>query len=243
MSVYRHKGSPFYHYDFQFQGTRFCGSTGCTSRREAEAVERARREKARALLKRAPANAADLTISDAAFRYWNEVGQHHACAAETFANLERLEDYFGKGKRLSEIRDDDTTKIVAWRRGHRRWGRKKAALISPATVNRSTTEVLQKLFTRAKRKWGARFDHEPVWREHMLPEPIEHVRELRPEEADAITLATRADYEPFIAFARATGLRLRECILRWSEVDWHELQIVKKGKGRRTVRVPITPAS
>jgi integrase len=96
------------------------------------------------------------------------------------------------------------------------------------------------LFTRAKDHWGARFDHEPKWGKHMLKEPDEHVRELRADEADAITLATRPDYEPFIAFARATGLRLRECLLKWSEVNWEARVITKKGKGGRTVTAPIT---
>lgn len=240
MSVYKPKASPFYHYDFQIRRNRFHGSTGCTSRREAECVERAEKEKARTLLKRGPASAADMTISAAALRYWNEVGQHHACASETFVNLERLEDYFGRDKRLSEISDDAVTKLVAWRRGHHRWGRKKAPLISSATVNRSTTEVLQKLFTRAKRKWGASFDNEPDWREHMLPETEEHVRELRDDEASKLTLATRQDYGPFFAFARASGLRLRECLLKWSEIDWGARVITKRGKGGRTVTAPIT---
>src|ERR1035441_539669 len=40
MSVYKHKDSPFYHFDFQFKGNRFHGSTGCTSKREAETFER-----------------------------------------------------------------------------------------------------------------------------------------------------------------------------------------------------------
>lgn len=197
MSIYKPKASPFYHYDFQVSGSRFCGSTGCTSRREAEGIERAEKEEARALLKRGSANTADLTISEAALRYWEEVGQYHACASETFVNLERIEDHFGKDKRLSEIHDDEVTKLVAWRRGHRRWGRKNSALISAATINRSTTEVLQKLFTRAKKKWGTRFDDEPDWRGHMLPEAEEHVRELRDDEACKLTLATRHDYAPF----------------------------------------------
>ena len=34
MSVYKHKDSPFYHFDFQFKGDRFHGSTGCKSKRE-----------------------------------------------------------------------------------------------------------------------------------------------------------------------------------------------------------------
>ena len=51
MSVYKHKDSPFYHFDFQYKGDRFHGSTGCTSRREAEAFERAERDRAKQQVK------------------------------------------------------------------------------------------------------------------------------------------------------------------------------------------------
>jgi hypothetical protein len=47
MSVYRPKGSPYYHYDFEWKGSRFHGSTKRTNRREAEAVEKAERERVR----------------------------------------------------------------------------------------------------------------------------------------------------------------------------------------------------
>jgi len=39
MSVYKPKGSPFYHYDFQWRGRRFCGSTAKTKRADAAKVE------------------------------------------------------------------------------------------------------------------------------------------------------------------------------------------------------------
>ena len=42
----------------------------------------------------------------------------------------------------------------------------------------------------------------------------------------------RADYEPFFSFARATGLRLRECFVQWGEVDWGAQQILKPGRAR-----------
>ena len=242
MSVYKPKSSPFFHFDFQVRGHRFHGSTRCANRREAEAIERAEREIARALLKRGPDDAALLTLDDAAGRYWSEVGQHHTCADETWTNLERLLacPHLGKDKRLVEINGNDVALGVAWRRGHHKWNRLDAPLISNATVNRSFTEVLQKLFTRAKVHWGARFDREPEWGKYMLTEPDEYVRELRADEADKLTLATRADYAPFIAFARATGLRLRECLLRWSEIDWDVRLITKRGKGGRIVTAPIT---
>jgi integrase len=66
------------------------------------------------------------------------------------------------------------------------------------------------------------------------------VRELASGEAERIDLAMRDDYEPFFAFARATGLRLRECFLSWPEVDWDSRQIIKTGKGGRRITIPLT---
>ncbi len=245
MSVYRPKGSPFYQFDFQWRGSRFHGTTKQTSRREAERVERDERERAKRLDAQIKASGASLQLDHVAGRYWEEVGKHHAGADNTWRDLERLVDYFGPTKLLTEITDDDVSKLVAWRRGHRIIRNKKAnpgdcPLVTNATVNRTTTGVLKKLFTRAK-VWNVRFEHEPRWKEHWLREAGERVRELRDDEADRIEAATREDYWPLFAFARVTGLRQKECVLlRWSEVNWQAGQIVKRGKGDETVTTPIT---
>lgn len=238
MPVYKPSESPFYQFDFQYRGHRFHGTTKATTRREAEAVERVEREKAKRRVEQAKAASASLRLDDVAGRYWSEVGQHHAGADNTWRQLRYLIDFFGPDKFLTEITGDDVAKLVAWRRGHR--VRDGGPLISPFTVN-DTTEQLKKLFTRAK-AWGVRFDQEPKWREHWLKEPQERVRELRDDEADRLDEAMREDYAPFFAFAKASGLRLRECLLRWSEVDWSARQIVKTGKGGKLVTVPITSA-
>ena len=135
---------------------------------------------------------------------------------------------------MPEITSDDVAKLVAWRRGHRIRG----ALISPFTVN-ATTKQLRKLFIRAK-LWGVRFHQEPRWRDHVLKEPQERVRELAEHEAERLEAVTRDDLAPFFAFARASGLRLKECLLRWSEVNFPGRQIRKVGKGGKMVTVPIT---
>jgi integrase len=250
VSVYKNKDgrSPYWHFDFQLRGHRFHGSTKCTTRREAEKVEAAEREKARALVAQLAAAKTSLRLDDVAERYWQEVGQHHVGAANTEHGLALLIEHFGKDKLITEIGDDDVAKLVAWRRGHR--GRKSAprgaqniqamSVISPHTVNR-TTEQLRGLFTRAK-LWAVRFEHEPRWTKHILPVPVERVRELSDDEAARLDAAMRDDYAPFLAFARASGLRQRECLLRWSEVDWSARQIVKLGKGGRRITVPITSA-
>jgi integrase len=249
MSTYRPKGSPFYQFDFQLGGVRFSGSTRRTNERDARAVEKAEREKARQTQAAARAASTSLRLRHVAGRYWQEVGQHHAGKANTWRDLDRLVEYFGPETLLTEIGDDQVARLVAWRRGHRvqRTRRKPAKDAPPpptignATVNRSTTEVLKKLFTRA-RTWGVRFEREPNWKLHRLAEPQERVRELVGDEAERLEEATRDDYGPFFAFARASGLRLAECLLKWSEVDWGARRIRKPGKGGKLVTVPITGA-
>jgi integrase len=245
MSVYRDKRSPYYAYDFQHAGHRFHGSTKCTSRKDAEKFEATELEKAKALAKAMRRSRASLQIDDAADRLWNDSAQYDAEPAATETNLARLIEYFGKSKSLTDIDHGAAKKMVAWRRGHRVSGRKdhkNAPLITNATVNRSSTKVLQRLFTFAKAE-GAVFDNEPKWGELLLSEPAERVRELQGEEASALSAAMRADYGPFFDFVGASGMRLKECVtLRWSEVNFGTKQIVRIGKGGRRVVFPVTPA-
>jgi integrase len=236
MSIYKPAGSPYYHFDFQWRGTRFHGSTKRTDRREAQAVEKAERERVRhtAVL----GASVGMTLDDAAGRYWHEVGQHHAGAKNTECHLARLIEYFGAARPINTITGDDVAKLVAWRRGHKvkHMGRPVAA----GTVNH-TTNLLRRLFIRAKEVWGIRFDHEPVWRKHLLKEPVERVRELHEDEAERLDAAIRDDYAPLFDFVRATGQRKTECfMMRWSEVDWSTRQIKRPGKGGRDIVVPIT---
>lgn len=248
MSTYKPKTSPFYHYDFQCGGHRFHGSTSTANRREAEAVERSEKDKAKAAVKAAKAaGTGPLTIDVATARYWEEVGKLHANADTTWTDIARLVDYFGATKLMADISDGDVAKLVTWRRSQAAWGRDEMKdkspmrMVSAATVNRSTTLVLKKLFTRAKRTWRYNFPLEPIWADHWLAEPTERVRELKSHEGSAITLATRTDYQPIFEFARASGLRLEECLLKWSEIDWQTGWIVKTGKGGRMVKTAITP--
>jgi hypothetical protein len=74
----------------------------------------------------------------------------------------------------------------------------------------------------------------------MLSEPQERIRELVGDEGDRLHGATRNDYLPFFAFAGASGLRLRECLLEWPDVNWGAAEIRKKGKGGKIVLSPIT---
>lgn len=253
MSVYRPKGagggakSPFYQYDFQVDGNRFFGTTKATSRRDAEAIEKELKKKAKAdLAEQRKSGNGPLTFDAAAGRYWTEVGQYHANADATWTNIARLVEYFGKTKRLDETTDADIAALVAWRRAQTRWGKKEDAagnpmgMIAAATVNRSTIDLLKKIFNRAKRVWRYSFPLEPIWKDHRLDEPKERVRELDADEGEALEEAVRDDYALWLEFARLSGLRHKETLIRWPNVNWFARKITTIGKGGREVSTPIT---
>lgn len=192
---------------------------------------------------------ASLLLDDVADRLWVHDAQYDADPQATSTNLARLVGYFGRATALTDIDNAKAKDMVAWRRGHhvsRRGKRTKEQnealpLVSNATVNRSATKILQRIFTFAKTE-GAVFESEPKWDDLLLPEPEERVRELQTEEGAALDVAMREDYEPFFDFVSASGMRLKECVtLKWSEVNFGTKQVVRIGKGGRRVVFPITP--
>ncbi|MBY0560154.1 site-specific integrase [Hyphomicrobium sp.] len=247
--VYPSAKSSYWQYDFTYDGNRFHGSTKLEDKAEALEFVRLLREKAVDDAERLKATGnAPLTIDIAAGRYWDEVGQFHKGAADTERDLDRLVAYFGPDKRMDEISDAEVAKLVAWRRVQRRKlkepkdGEPPVPIISPTTVNRSTTEVLKKLFTRAKLTWKYTFPKEPYWRAHWLKEPTERVRELHEHEEAAIAEKVREDYAPWLEFVHLSALRLNETLLKWSYVNWStKLISVPDGKGGEPVTTPITP--
>jgi len=212
----------------------------CTTRKEAEQFEAVEKERAKGLAKAMKRARGSLAIDHVARRLWDAEAQHDADSKATAKNIARLVEYFGKDTLLIDIDHGEALKVVAWRRGHHIKDRKDARLISNATVNRSATKVLQRLFTFAKAE-GAVFEHEPKWKDLLLPEPPERVRELQDDEGAALDEAMRADYLAFFEYVRATGMRLAECVtLKWSEVNFGTKQIIRLGKGGRRVVFPIT---
>ena len=217
VSVYKPVHSPYFLYDFWLKRHRLHGTTGCTTRREAEKVEATEREKAKAYLAQIHAAKTSLRLDDIAGRFWEEKGQHVVGRENTEHRLGLIIEFLGKDILLTDISDDHVARLKAWRRGHHKTY-EVSKLIAPATVNH-TIATLRELFTYAKLVLRVRFEHEPTWRKHWLKVPTERVRELHDDEADRLDAHMRDDWRPFFAFVRASGLRLNECLLRWAEVN------------------------
>lgn len=247
MSVYKTPKSPFYQYDFQVQRRRFHGSTEAKNKKDAEAVERDLKAKAKAdieLEKRT--GSGPMTLNIAAGRYMVEVMKDRASEIDSHRALSRLIQTIGADTRMDAITDGHVSTYIATRLQETRWGRKKlkdgtpVAKVSGATVNREVA-VLKRLFLRSRRTWKIPLPNEPDWRAHLQKEEPERVSEFNEAQTDTLYSSVREDYLPWFEFAHCSGLRLSETILRWTSVNWNTGQIRTKGKGNRWVVTQMSP--
>lgn len=249
MPVYKPEGSRYYRCQFELHGHRVHKSTKATTKKEAELIERQWREQIAEDVKQArKTGTAPMTLDIAAGRYWTEIGQHHKNSATTFTDIQRLLDYLTPTIRMDAITDDVVASLVARRRSDTRHGKKArkdgkpVKLIANATVNRSTIILLKSIMLAARDIWGAAIPKMPRWKKHMLKEPKENTRSLDSNEAVALNGAVRDDYALWFEFARITGLRRNETLIRWSNVNIFAKRITTVGKGGKEVSTPITPA-
>lgn len=255
MSVYRPRkkdgtfASPFFHYDFQRHGRRFYGSTGETSKRAAEQVERLRRAEA-------PRIIGDSTIETAFLRFWQETGQYDRDPSTTFERMERLQSDLGgvlaglgRAADLAFIDEDVLARYVSGRRASIS---RRGVPPASATINREL-ETLRRIMRRAVRSWKLQLDL-PDWSTALLVEPEEHVVDIPPDVEDKMLAALRPEFGIAFRFLIMTGLRVGSVLvpergegygpLRPDQVDLHAgvITLVSKSKrpGGKTHRMPIT---
>lgn len=243
MSVFKRPGATVYSYDFRVRGRRFSGTTGCETKRDAERWEKAER----ARVKTAEIDTAKpLTFAAASSLYWHEVGQHHADAIGTERHLAWLQNQIGPTTMLVDVNSALLAKLVARRRGETvrrvRDGKVQEVHLAPATVNRSVTEMLRKILHRADRVWGAKVAR-IQWKDHLLAEPQERVREATQAEQEAALAAIPEDYAPALLFAILTGCRRVEIVgLVWQRVDFFNREFRVIGKRGLARTIPMAQA-
>lgn len=228
MSVYKRPGQPFYSFDFRYRRKRFSGSTGCTTRREAERFEEAEKQRVRSLQ---VDTTKPLPFKAAAAQYWTEIGLHHANAHDTLRYLDWLEGQIGGQTLIADISDGVIARLVAKRRGEG---------VSNATVNRSVNEPMRGILRRARHVWKQTIQ-DIEWKNHFLKEAQERVREASGDEESALMTAVRGDYAPALRFAILTGCRRAEIVgLQWKDVDFFNREFTVRGKGDRKRTLPMS---
>lgn len=224
MSIYKPAASPYFHFDFVWQGRRFHGSTGCRTKREA--LRHEERERARA---RNGGNARPpITLDEACGLYADKVDDQPSWR-NTNRTILMLIGALGQTILLADISQRALLNLAA----RRRVGR------SNASVNREI-EVWRAIW-----RWAAknRFDvgEMPDWGALMLKVARTDPRELAAAEEVALFAQIRSDLFDFCQFALKTGWRQAELLgLRWSDVDVNAAVARTKIKGGDVVSRPLT---
>lgn len=247
MTTYKPKNSPYYHFDFQFRGERYYGSTGCVSKRDADRYERDQRTEAATGKKEKPS----ITLDDGFGIFWQDRGtfeKAHKTTEYQIANLLRL---LGGATLLHDLDDLSISGMIARRRGEtvrttftgkakRKKKRAEPRLVSNATVNREV-ELLKRMI----RFLGGRYKLPEIdWTKHRLKEAAERVRELSPDEELALFDKLRAednDLADLVEFAELSGARKNAVVtLLWSKIDLRAGTAEVHTKGDVWHKFPLT---
>lgn len=237
-----------FYFAVKIGGRKYLRSTGKTTQREADGErERCHQEiladieAARQATIRTDGRALE-TFGEAVNFYWVNIGQYHdggtpdkmsTGSANTFWSLSWLKETIGATTRLEAIDGGVVQQVKARRRGET--AKNSTRPVSPATVNRSALQPLRKVLLHA-----AEFGHARIakirWREVLMAEPQERVRELDGDEEIRLFAELRPDYQPLVDVAIILGLRQAESILklRWHHIGWGGHTITVPGKGGRT---------
>lgn len=243
---FRVKNSPYWQYDFQIGGYRFSGSTKCRNERDAAEAEKAARAEARRLVEQSlKAGRRPMTLADACSRFWEEHGRH-LHDPDLKRQLDWLVETIGAQVRLHDITDDTVSRAIAARRrevkpaGRDERGKPLYKPVSPRTINNSVTSTLRRVIRRARKNWSVTVLNEPDWGAHMLTTIKRPVREITVAEDAAIDEVESQEYRELREFAEIMGLRRRELLLTWPQVDF-ELAVIRIiGKGGKPAVLPLS---
>lgn len=112
--------------------------------------------------------------------------------------------------------------------------------VSNRTVNKTVASLLRRVMNRARRAWSVTILQEPNWSEHFLSEPKWHVREITLAEDARLDQVESREFAELREFAEIMGLRRRELLLTWPQVDFAESVIRIIGKGGVPAILPLS---
>jgi len=222
---FRKKGSPFWHYDFQINGSRYAGSTKTKDVRKAKKIEAHARMKAEA----GQSDKTAFNVATALGTYFIEVSQFQSSAATTRSQTKAILEHLDGDKLLSQLSQGDLNNLQARMRAN----------CANATANRRIQLLGRAVRHMVKNHNAAvtKLDFKSV----ETKEPAEVIRELSSHEQDRLFAAVRPDLLPFIQFALMTGAR-RETVerLEWKHVDFDTMTLWFTVKGERPQPFPIS---
>lgn len=228
MPVYRRTGSPFFWYSFTHAGRRFRGSTGRTTKREAEEVERDHRHR----IEKAHGRGTDWTLLAVLNAYWSEHAKFKRSAAMIQDQLAEIQEGLGAGLLVSRLTAGDLMDYRARRRGQG---------CQAHTVNRDFAYLRAAI--EHCRQHGVQM---PAidWKRLKADEPPGRIRFLSRDEYDSLMAVAHPELRPIILCAVTTGMRLGDIKrLEWRQIKLGERLIqIKRTKANKALNIRIGAA-
>jgi len=251
------KGSPFYQYDFEIERNRFQGSTKQRDQEEAQKIVTQKWQDGIRQIEEAKKTGNEpMRLKTAAKRWWDEVGAFGAeqdlgpystDPNDAHLPINWLVAQLGPETFLHDIKDRHVAAIVNLRRnkliqrGRDEKGKLVYRPISNRTVNRTVTKLLRRIINKAVKKWNGIIYKQVNWSEHVLEEKRNIPRVIKFDEEPILEAHERDELRDYREFILESGLRLREGIITWFQVDFLEGVIKLTQKGHKPRMVAITP--
>lgn len=231
MSVRKDPRSPYWQYDFQRNKVRFHGSTGCTTKRDAERFEAELKRKVALGDISKPA----ITLDAAAEEFWQDQGKHDKAAKTTEYQVANLCSIIGEKRFLSTIDMKDFRAFIARRRGQ---GVKAASINREIEVAR---RIWKLMLSNGYDVPAPGTEMAVNWSELMLPEPRGRVRSLSHDDERKLFEQLGDDLAAVVRFAILSGQRKDAIVrLRWDRVDLQGMRAEVHTKGDKWHSFPLT---
>ena len=233
MSVFK-RGS-IWHYEFQYRGTRYRGSTGETTKAQAREAES--RERLKAKLGR---STKDITLREAALSWWDLHAQFLKSAHVIDEGLKTCDRILKMDTRISQLTTHDLVEGVARRRGETTfYGRAP----SNATINREIPYNIRPILNHATYVLGVTDAPTIAWKKVVLTKPKPRPRDFTEKERRDIVGKLPAHLHDLHAFYSKYGTRWMEAFFPLDRFDTEAGRIaLRERKGGDWHTIPLTDA-
>lgn len=270
MSVYipRNKAgrakSPYYHFDFVItlpngERRRVHGSTGLCRKKDAEDFEDIKRKEE--ALGIGPGR---MTVNEACWRYWSEIGEHQKASKDKAFQLEVIRRLLGAETRLIDLTKNKIADAIRRRAAEprtvlvrhnpqdpedRTLVRKTVGTLTGARINRSFIRPLSALLNRAESHWDVPINPRRFpWKDWFYPDSETVGRELSATEEERLWASIRPDYYPLLQFIANNGVRVGGALSMLksrTNLERRETHVRRKTKkrGEHWAKVSLSPAA
>jgi len=178
-----------------------------------------------------------MTLDQAAYRWWDEIGIHLKSADDVDRRIVCLITLLGKNTSLADITSERITRAIQRRRGMLRRGKAPAN----ATVNRDVIDTLRPILRRAQLAWGVTGLPAVHWGALRLAERKPRPHDFTTAEIDVFVAALPRHWQDFARLCSRYGCRLGEMFFSLDAVDVAEGRVVLRNrKAGDDHTIPIT---